>query len=100
DAPLPTQAITCNCSFCRRKGVLLAFFPRSAMTLTQGEEATATYRFNTHKIDHRFCTTCGTEPFAYGAMPNGTPMAAVNLRCVPAVDLDKLTLQPYDGASA
>jgi hypothetical protein len=27
-------------------------------------------------------------------------MAAVNLRCVPAIDLAALTLQPYDGASA
>jgi hypothetical protein len=32
--------------------------------------------------------------------PDGKPMRAVNLRCVPGVDLDALKLQKYDGASA
>ena len=100
EAPLPTQAISCNCSHCRRKGLLLSFVPRAAFTLTSGEDATFTYRFNTHKIDHRICSICGTQAFAFGGAPNGTEMAAINLRCVPAVDLEKLTLQPYDGASA
>jgi hypothetical protein len=100
EADTPKAAITCNCSYCRRKGLLLAFFPRTAFTLTKGEDSTFGYGFNTHKIDHRVCATCGTQPFAFGAMPNGTPMAAVNLRCVPAIDLAGLTLQPYDGASA
>ena len=26
-APIPSSAISCNCSHCRRKGFLLAFFP-------------------------------------------------------------------------
>jgi len=42
--------------------------------------------------------TSGTEAFAFGSMPDGTEMAAVNLRCVPAIDLDRLTLRPFDGA--
>jgi hypothetical protein len=28
------KAMECNCSFCRRKGVLLAFVPRDRMRLT------------------------------------------------------------------
>jgi len=56
------------------------------------------YRFNRQQIDHRLCTTSGTEAFAFGSMPDGTEMAAVNLRCVPAIDLDRLTLRPFDGA--
>lgn len=100
DADLPHQAISCNCSICRRKGLLLAFFPAGQFTLTGGEEALASYRFNTNRIEHRFCKTCGAEPFAAGANPDGSPMRAVNLRCVPAVDLDALQLQRYDGADA
>ena len=99
EAEAPQEATSCNCSYCRRKGLLLAFFPRAAFKLTGGGDATLSYRFNKHRIDHRLCATCGTEAFAFGSMPDGTEMAAVNLRCVPALDLDRLTLRPFDGAS-
>jgi len=94
----PGSALSCNCSICRRKGLLLAFAPRTSVTV-RGEAALSTYLFNTHKIEHRFCATCGVEPFAFAAAPDGTPSVAVNLRCVPAIDLDALQLQPFDGAS-
>jgi len=100
DAQPPQQAISCNCSHCRRKGFLLSFFPAQQFTLLQGEEALLSYQFNTHKIEHRFCRHCGTQAFAEGANPDGTPVRAVNLRCVPSIDLDSLTLQHFDGASA
>ena len=66
--------------------------------MKSGEEALRSYTFNTHKIDHRFCANCGTQAFAYGVNPDGSPMRAVNLRCVPAIDLDSLRLHPFDGA--
>ena len=100
DAPPPTTAISCNCSHCRRRGALLSFFPASQFKVTQGSEALRSYKFNTHKIDHQFCQACGIEAFAHGAKPDGTPVYAVNLRCVPAIDLDVLELQKYDGAKA
>ena len=100
EADAPKEALSCNCSYCRRKGLLLAFFPRAAFKLTKGEDATLSYRFNRRHIDHRVCTTCGTQAFAFGSMPDGTAMAAVNLRCAPTIDLAGLTLQPFDGASA
>ncbi|UYO92388.1 GFA family protein [Pollutimonas sp. M17] len=100
NAEPPAAAISCNCSHCRRKGFLLSFFPAEQFTLTQGEEALRSYKFNTHKIAHRFCQICGTEPFAYGANPDGSEVRAINLRCVPAIDLDALELQHYDGAKA
>jgi hypothetical protein len=101
DAPLPTQALSCNCSYCRIEGALLAFFPAGQFTLEQGEDALSSYRFNTHKIEHRFCSKCGSHPFSFGVNPSdGAPMRAVNLRCVKAVDLDGLTVRHYDGASS
>jgi len=100
NAPTPDNAISCNCSHCRRKGMLLTFVPADQFTLIQGEDALQAYKFNTHRIDHRFCRKCGTQPFAYGANPDGTPVRAINLRCVPAIDLELLQLQHYDGASA
>jgi hypothetical protein len=97
DADLPNKALSCNCSICREKGLLLGFFP--ADKFTASGEAPTIYLFNTHKIEHRFCKTCGVQPFAYGKNPDGSEMRAVNLRCVPAVDLEALELQYYDGAA-
>jgi hypothetical protein len=99
DTALPDSAISCNCSHCRRKGLLLTFVPAEAFTLDKGEEALGTYRFNTHRIAHRFCTTCGCQPFAEGVGPDGKDMRSINLRCVPAADLDALKIQHFDGAS-
>jgi hypothetical protein len=100
EADLPDTAISCNCSHCRAKGFLLSFFPAETFTLTKGEGALRDYTFNQHRITHQFCTTCGTQPFARGAGPNGAEMRAINLRCVPTANLDALTLQKVDGASA
>ncbi len=95
----PADAISCNCSHCRRKGLLLTFVPAAAFTLTSGEEALSEHLFNRHKIRHRFCSACGVQPFAEGETPDGAAIRAVNLRAVPAVDLDALTLNRVDGAS-
>jgi len=100
DAPVPQSAISCNCSHCRRKGFLLTFVPANLFRLVTGEDDLRSYRFNTHRIEHRFCTTCGTQAFACGTGPDGSETRAINLRCVPEVDLDSLRLQPFDGASA
>ena len=95
----PATAISCNCSHCRRKGLLLSFSPRSALTVEEGEDQLETYRFNRHRIAHRFCQNCGVQPFAEGTGPDGSEMAGINLRCVPEIHLATLELQKVDGAS-
>lgn len=91
--------IDCNCSLCRRRGSLLAFFPRSALELRTPDADIATYTFNTHAIRHRFCPTCGCAPFGEGTDPRtGEATVAVNVRCLPEVDLATLQVIPYDGA--
>lgn len=85
---------------CRRRGSLLAFFPRAALTLSTPESALGTYTFNRNAIRHHFCPTCGIAPFSEGVDPrSGAEMAAVNLRCVPGIDLSALKVTPVDGAS-
>ncbi|CDZ58108.1 GFA family protein [Neorhizobium galegae] len=92
-------AMECNCSLCRRKGVLLAFVPRSQFQLATPRENLSSYQFNKHVITHYFCASCGVAPFSEATMPNGAEMAAINLRCVPEIDIATLTVTQYDGAS-
>ncbi|WP_311044139.1 GFA family protein [Rhizobium sp. NZLR3b] len=98
EADLPDSAISCNCSHCRRKGFLLSFFPALSFLLKADESALETYTFNTHKLAHRFCKTCGVQPFAEGIGPDGSETRAVNLRCVAACDLGALRVQEFNGA--
>ena len=91
--------IACNCSRCRRLGSVLVFTPRSKFTLLSGEGNLVEYLFDKHAISHRFCATCGIQCFAYGQMPDGTPIAAINVNCVDGVDARKLAPTMFDGAA-
>ncbi len=93
------QAITCNCSRCQPMGFVLAFAPRDKFDLKSGEDSLTEYRCNKKEIQHLFCKTRGVESFAYGAMPNGDEMAAINVNCLDGVDPRALDPQPVDGAS-
>lgn len=99
EGDIPAEAISCNCSHCRRKGLLLTFVPAAQFTLDKGEDALTDYLFNKHVITHRFCATCGCEPFAQGKGKDGAETRAINLRCVPDADLDALKLNAWDGAA-
>ena len=98
-API-TGAMSCNCSMCRRSGTLLAFVPQTAFKLESGDDAMTSYKFNKHIIDHVFCKGCGIKSFAHGKGRDGTPMIAINVRCLDGVDPDKLEIKHVDGASA
>jgi hypothetical protein len=93
------EVIDCNCSMCRRKGALLAAFPREALTLSTPDADMATYHFNKHAIDHHFCPDCGIAPFSEGKGRDGKAMTMVNVRCLDGVDLSKLKITTFDGAS-
>jgi len=93
------QALACNCSICQRKGALLWFVPRERMVLTTPESAASTYTFGAHRIAHRFCPLCGIHPFGEGSDPSGKAMAAINLRCIEGIDLERVPVQQFDGRS-
>ena len=90
------SALACNCSMCERKGSLLWFVPREQMKLT-GEPELTTYTFNKHVIKHRFCRHCGVLPFGEGVDPKGVATAAINIRCLEDIELEKVPLHHYNG---
>ena len=92
-----TSAISCNCSICQKRGHWLAFVPESAFAITAGADHLIDYQFNRHIIHHLFCETCGIEAFARAEAPDGTPMAAINVRCIDGIDLSTVTVSPFDG---
>ena len=62
------------------------------------EDAASTYEFNKHVIKHRFCGVCGIHPYAEAIHPKtGKPTAAINIRCIEGLDLEKVPVVHFDG---
>lgn len=93
------KAISCNCSVCLKRGSLLDFVPETQFKLLAGNQDLKDYQFNKKRIHHYFCQNCGILPFGKAAAPNGTKMVAINIRSIDGVDLSKIKVQEYDGAS-
>jgi hypothetical protein len=91
------KVMSCNCSLCSRAGYLLNFVPASQFKLLSGEDNLQDYRFNTHKIAHTFCKTCGVRSFARGKTRDGADTAAINVRCLEGVDPDTLAITKVNG---
>lgn len=92
------KVLECDCSICSKRGTLLAFVPLEQFRILSGEDHLTDYQFNRHVIHHMFCNTCGILSFARAKNPqDGRDMAAINARCVDDVDIEKLSIQKFDG---
>ena len=92
-----SSILKCNCSICSMRGLLLTFVPEDQFRILTGEEILKDYQFYKKVIHHYFCPSCGVEAFGIGTGPDGSTMAAVNVRCVEGIDVDTLNLTPFDG---
>ncbi len=92
-------ALSCNCSICGKSGTLLTFVPAERFRLERGEEATAEYRFNSRRIQHLFCRTCGIRSFSRGVGRDGQPTIAVNVRCLDGFEPAQFPVREFDGRS-
>jgi hypothetical protein len=93
------KVMDCNCSMCSRKGALLWFVPREKLRLLTAEDNSRAYLFGKGTIQHRFCPECGIHPYGEGSMPDGTRMAAINVRCLEGVDYAAIPVEHFDGRS-
>lgn len=94
EAPEQVEVERCNCSICRRSGYLHLIVPRSQFRLLRGEDALASYTFNTGVAQHTFCKTCGIKAFY---TPRSNPDGIdVNLNCLDVLP-DKVSIEEFDG---
>ena len=90
----------CNCSRCRRLGWVMQSVPASELTLLSGEDHLTLYHFNSERINHLFCRTCGIEPFARGSDGKGNELVMLNVNCLEGVPpIDRNAIKHWDGAN-
>lgn len=113
----PTNAKSCNCSFCARTGAIWAYYRPGELTFVS-RKSEASYSASGNMNAHHFCSTCGMQ--TWGDSPDwaslynadGTPkdgeagampterIHAVNLNLVDGLDWAKVTVEAVDGRNS
>jgi hypothetical protein len=103
DGEVPPQLTRCTCTFCSKRGALLAYYTPAQFRLTQAE-ALGTYRWNTRMVAHHFCSECGiathsdSPAFEHdGSWDGATRRFAVNARLFDDFDADNAAVEVIDG---
>ena len=91
----------CDCSFCRRRGAIAVSARIDGLRVVKGADNLTLYQWGTRTARHFFCKTCGIEGFAFGEMPDGSKMAAVNVNVLDGVDPREIAARAHhhDGRS-
>lgn len=74
----------CDCSFCRRRGTIIATVPFERVRVLQGQEVLATYRWNTMNARHHFCSVCGIH--VYHQRRSNPLDCGINVACLEGVN--------------
>ena len=91
----PVEVLDCNCSICAMTGFLHLIVPDTKFRLIEGQRETTTYRFDSGKARHIFCSQCGIKSFYRPrSHPDGV---SVNYRCLDEGHGLDVTIRPYDG---
>jgi hypothetical protein len=57
---VPRSLTQCNCSICRRYGVLWAYYKRRSLRVSGGKAALATYTWRQRVREYHRCKACGS----------------------------------------
>lgn len=110
----PTEAKTCNCTYCARTGAVWAYYKPDELTFLSREEERS-YSTAPEVHQHHFCGRCGMQ--TWGDSPDwssaynddGTPKEGtgstiptarsfgLNLRLVDGLDWSKVKVEEMDG---
>ena len=64
DDDIPEKLTRCTCSFCAKRGALLAYFTPAQFHVTTPATDDAIYRWQTKLVAHHFCAECGCATYS------------------------------------
>ena len=104
EGELPDRLTRCTCSFCAKRGALLAYYPPQAFHVTAVPEHDVVYHWNTRLVAHHFCGVCGCATFSDspafgmdGDWDGQTRRIGVNARLFAGLVADDLPVDVIDG---
>ena len=90
------KILRCNCSICKRKGVLMSMVKEEDFQITKGLDKLKLYQFHSKVAKHFFCSICGIYTHHH---PRSNPlMIGFNLGCIDEFNtFDNINVQLNDG---
>jgi hypothetical protein len=64
EGDIPEKLTRCTCSFCSKRGALLAYYQPGQFQITTTTAVVATYRWHSRLVAHHFCPQCGCAIFS------------------------------------
>lgn len=77
----------CDCSFCKRKGAIVAAVAWADLKVIRGKSALSRYQFGKHVAEHYFCKNCGI--YTHHRRSTNPEEFGFNIGCLEGVN-------PYD----
>jgi hypothetical protein len=94
----PATVTDCNCSICRRLGVLWAYYPPEEVEILAAANATRAYVRGVASLEFHHCQVCGCVTH-WAPLENRRPdRMGVNARLMPSEVLAAARLRRLDGA--
>lgn len=104
DGEIPAALTRCTCSFCAKRGALLAYYPPAQFHVTCAAIDDAVYRWNTKLVAHHFCARCGCATYSDspafepdGSWDKQTRRIGVNARLFDNFDAAEARVEVIDG---
>ena len=92
------EVTDCNCSICRRYGVLWAYYSPTQVSIHPPEGATDIYMWSDREIEFHRCRNCGCVTH-WAPVDKNVDRMGVNARLMPLEVLTKARVRKFDGAS-
>jgi hypothetical protein len=103
-AEAPTELTSCNCSFCVRRGALVAYYTPKQFRLTTARDRVSTYQWGHYVGQHHHCSICGIGTYSEfptfddkGAPDFDKPRVGVNARLFEDFDWEALPVTKVNG---
>src|ERR1700722_14347252 len=93
----PKEVTDCNCSICRRYGVLWAYYSPSHVRLIPPSGATDIYMWDDRSIEFHRCKTCGCVTH-WASVDKTRDRMGVNARLMAPEVLAAVSVRKLDGA--
>ncbi|HLY04510.1 MAG TPA: GFA family protein [Rhizomicrobium sp.] len=94
----PETVTDCNCSICRRYGVLWAYYSPKHVRIVAGADATHVYMWNGRSIEFHRCQTCGCVTH-WAPVDRSVDRMGVNARLMVPEILARAQVRRFDGAN-
>lgn len=94
----PEAGTSCNCSLCRRRGGLWAYYELGTVAIQGHPESTESYVWGDRTLKNFRCKNCGIPTHWEPMDPEAGARHGVNLRNFEPVLLAAVTVRRFDGA--